>query len=361
MSQEKQITLVLTNRNRDLRIVKNNLDSLHAQSNMSFDFFLVDYGSDLDYKLKLKELLKSYNHVTLIECHTQGQLWNKCRSINIALRRCTTPYFIVGDLDLIFHPDFIQTANELAKPDEVLYFKYGFLNEEESFSGKNFKDIEVDFEGSPDVTGTTMFPAQVLKELNGYDEYYHGWGAEDTDIHIRMSNKGLKVFFFDKSIMVKHQWHPKSYRSKTSTHPFHSNLERMNHAYMINTQNHNRTVVNLQFDWGKVTDELAYEALKAPTHNFKIDSSQIEFRSLCMSLRNFTNEVVYIKIVETDSGEKLKNKIKRVLGKKYIPYLDMESINNLLLEEIILNYRNCPYHYKFDRIKQEINLVINFS
>ena len=38
------ITIVLTNRNREIRIVKNCLDSLQLQSDVDFELFLVDYG-----------------------------------------------------------------------------------------------------------------------------------------------------------------------------------------------------------------------------------------------------------------------------------------------------------------------------
>ena len=53
-------------------------------------------------------------------------------------------------------------------------------------------------------------------------------------------------------------------------------------------------------------------------------------------------------------------------GKKIIyhgngnPFYEMEYVNNLVLEEIIKNYRNCPYHYSFNRQTNTIVLVVNF-
>ena len=55
------ITLVLTNRNRDLRIVKNCLESLYNQTKNEFELFFVDYGSDFDYLIELKELIVNYS------------------------------------------------------------------------------------------------------------------------------------------------------------------------------------------------------------------------------------------------------------------------------------------------------------
>lgn len=355
------ITLVLTNRNRDLRIVKKSLDSLEQQSHNDFELFLIDYGSNEEYLLELGQLISKYPKLQFITCPVSGQLWNKSRAINIALKQTTTPYFLVGDIDLIFHPDFIQKVAELVQPDEVYYFQYGFLSKEESLLDKKYDDYLVDFKGNNEVTGTTVFPTLVLKSLNGYDEFYHGWGAEDTDIHIRMENLGLKINFFDKEILVKHQWHPKQYRSKSSKHPFHSLLERINHAYMVITNKTKRTIVNQDIEWGKIAEKDQYDKLKNyPSSELIIANSKMEILSLLAQLRNFKDEVVDVKINEISNKIRKKNIVKKIFKKKYIPFLEMEEVNNLLLEEIIKNYRNIPYQYSFDRNKNLIHLKIYF-
>jgi predicted glycosyltransferase involved in capsule biosynthesis len=43
------------------------------------------------------------------------------------------------------------------------------------------------------VTGTTLFATHKLKEVNGYDEFYHGWGAEDTAFTCVLVNSGGKA------------------------------------------------------------------------------------------------------------------------------------------------------------------------
>ncbi|MEL0455969.1 galactosyltransferase-related protein [Flavobacteriaceae bacterium SZ-1-7] len=352
------ITLVLTNRNRDLRIVRNCLNSLKKQSVQDFSCVLVDYGSDDDYVVKLKEILPNHPKIQFIGCPVSGQLWNKCRAINIALKQCETPYFFVGDIDLVFHQDFIKKAQNLAKPEEVYYFQYGFLSKNESFKTKGFDDYTVEFKGTDEVTGTTLFPTDVLKELNGYDEFYHGWGAEDTDIHIRMKNKGLTVHFYNREILVKHQWHPKAYRSKNSSHPFHSQLERINHAYMVQTQETKRTQANRFSEWGKMPNPKDYEKLFWPNHQFHLQSSNLQLQAFLAQLDNFENETVQLTISDFSVLEKIKNKLKRWFGKKSIPFLSMEVINNLILEEIIKKYRNNPYQYSFNRQKGIIVLTI---
>ena len=354
------ITLVLTNRNRDIRIIKNCLDSLQNQTDKDFEWFLVDYGSNEAYLSELHKLMFQYPQIQYISCPTSGQLWSKCRAINIALQKATQPYFVVGDIDLIFHPNYIHTLKSLAHSNTVHYFQYGFLSEKESLKEQTFEAFEVDFKGNKDVTGNTMFPTSTLKNVNGFDEFYQGWGAEDTDAHIRMQNLGLQLAFYDEQILVKHQWHPKAYRSKKSTHPFHSQLERINHAYMIQTQKNNRTIVNQYQNWGQLTHDADYQKLQFPEKKIVVSSSSLQVNALLAQLKNFKNEVVEIEIHDLSKEVKNKNFVKRILGKKTIPVYDMEFVNNLVLEEIINNYRNCPYQYSFNRQTKKIVLVLNF-
>tara|TARA_R110002124_G_scaffold287089_1_gene470318 strand:+ start:94385 stop:95452 length:1068 start_codon:yes stop_codon:yes gene_type:complete len=354
------ITLVLTYRNRDLRIAENCLNSLAGQSVKDFRVILVDYGSDPEFADAIAKTVAKFDFIKLIACPTRDQLWSKCRSINIALRETTSLYFMVGDIDLIFHPDFIKIALEKAS-DEVLYFQYGFLSESESLQKKHFDEYEIDFLGTADVTGTTLFPTEKLKEVNGYDEFYHGWGAEDTDIHIRLRNLGLKVNFYDTEALVKHQWHPKAYRSKSSTKPFHSTLERINNRYMLLSESTKRTKVNLDDQWGKLPNAAEYEKLKkAVDHELRLEPIDLEIASVLAQLKNFSNTVVSITIGDANFQKKKAQDIKKILKKKHFTILSMEAVNNLLLEEIIKNYRNVPYSYNFNRQTKVINLTLVF-
>ncbi|AOZ98504.1 glycosyltransferase family 2 protein [Flavobacterium commune] len=356
------ITLVLTNRNRDLRIVKNCLESLRNQTTKEFELFFVDYGSDLDYLVGLKNLVVSYPKVHLILCPVNGQLWNKSRAINIALKLTNTPYFLVGDLDLIFAPQFMSTAYKLINSKDIYYFKYGFLSREESLKNKVYEEYEIDFDGNIDVAGTTLFPTEQLKDINGYDEFYHGWGAEDVDIHIRMSNLGCRVVFYDSSILVKHQWHPKQYRSKISKHPFHIGLEAINHAYMDLGKKTKRIIVNQNQSWGKMTDIEMYEKLKLgiPTVDLFLTNSLTVISAVLAQFANFNKEVLNLRIDEVDKLTIYKNQIKKKLNKKAINYIEMEQVNALILEQIIKNYRNNPYKYIFDRDLKYIQLKMVF-
>ena len=355
------ITITLTYRDRDLNIVKKCLDSLKEQSLKEFHVILIDYGSQEKFSKALRALVLEYHFVKLIHCPVRGQLWNKSRAINMALKQCETPYFLVGDIDLLFHPDFVKIATEKAS-ENVLYFKYSFLSEEESLKVKSFEDYKIDFVGGEEITGTTLFPTHTLKKVNGYDEFYHGWGAEDTDIHMRLKTLGVEVNFYNENILVKHQWHPKAYRSKKSSSPFHSNLERVNHNYMQMTINNKITVANFNAEWGVITNQDNYSKLdEKPDFVISILPIDIEFSALLSQFKNFSSKVVKVQIDEDSLKNKAFQKLKKSLKKKHFNYLKLETINNLLLEEIIKNYRNEAYTYNFNRDMGIINLTIYFS
>jgi glycosyltransferase involved in cell wall biosynthesis len=356
------VTIALTNRNRDLRIIKNSLDSLADQTVKDFKVILVDYGSEESFVNLLIELVKKYSFIQLITCPVQGQLWNKCRAINIALKQTTTSYLVMGDIDMIYRKDFVEKVILLSNNNAITYFKVGFLSKEESGKNRCFNQHVVKHYSSSEATGITLYPNHLLKNINGYDEFYHGWGAEDTDVHIRLKNAGYNIDFYHEEIILYHQWHPKVYRSKESMNPFHSKLERINHSYMQLTENYKRIKANLNTDWGKVPSVSECKKLfNNPDYNIDIDSSHVKVSALLAQLQNFETELVKICIKEVALKEKWKQILKKCLGKKSQIFWSMEAINNRILEEIIVHYRNLPYRYTFERQKGEIQLLIQFE
>ena len=104
-----------------------------------------------------------------------------------------------------------------------------------------------------------------------------------------------------------------------------------------------------------------YAKLKnAPDYLIKIDATDYKVAAALAQLNNFNSELVSIHINETPKKVKYKNYLKKILGKKHHSYFSMETINILFLEEIIKNYRNLPYHFSFDRKKNEIKILIQF-
>ena len=353
------ITLVLTNRNRNLRIVKNCLDSLQVQSNLSFQVILVDYGSEEIYLASLIKLVDCYGFIKFISCPVKKQLWNKSRAINIALQKCDTDYFFVADIDMIFDDDFIEKLNSVKNENEVVYFQVGFLSENESKRNKPFNDYTIKHVSEKEATGMTLYPTDLLKSINGYDEFYHGWGAEDTDVHVRLRNKNVKVSFYNDQIFILHQWHPKSYRSKNSLEPFHSHLEIINHQYIQQIQNAGIVKANSNFQWGILPLHNDYLRLNNPDYTISLTNDQNDIEAFLSGiLLNLKDLVINVNIVRHPSYKTIKNKLKKISGKKHYQFLSFDQINDSILLTIVSCLRNQPYEYKYSRMEEIINLKI---
>ncbi len=341
---KNNLTIVIPNRNRDLKLVQRSLKSIYQQLDNSKVLTLVDYGSDLKYQQELALLLKDLPKVRLILCPAQGQLFHKTRAINIVLRNTTSTYFMVLDMDCICHPKLIEKALELVAIHDSVNFPYGFLSEEESRCEKSFDDYQVDFIGG--LTGTAIFKTRNLLYINGFDEVYHNWGAEDADIFDRLERSGVNTTHYKDELLVLHQWHEKQYRKKGSKLPYHAELERINHDYLRLSRKLNRKKANQSSDWGLNFDLDQYKKLSEPGLIVEVNSTLEEMSALCLQLKECIFEgVVLVKIKEHKYARALKTRLKALLHLKQPQYISVEDSNRLLLETIILNHRNQPYRY----------------
>lgn len=351
------ITIVFTYRNRDIKIVKKCFDSLKDQNNKQFNVTVINYGSNLFYTQQIENIVQEYSFINYIFCSTDKQLWNKSRAINIALKKCTTPYFFVADIDMIFRNDFIEKLQQLKSAETATYFQVGFLNEEESKQDKLFKEYKIKHLTSSEATGITLYLTEILKSINGYNEFYHGWGSEDTDVHLRLQKAGYKIRFYTEELLLLHQWHNRQYRSKNSKEPFHSSLELVNYHYLKQQIACNEPKVNLNFSWGEIPKKVNFkkEILKIVV----VTNQQSEIDAILYGVMqvNKGNEIV-IKIEKHKEYQSIKNYAKRLLGKKYKVFYNFQAINDLLLSHLISYYRNCYYEYKWNKNENTIQLKI---
>lgn len=350
------ITITLTYRNRDLEAVKKCLESLSLQRNMQFKVHFVNYGSPEINNKPLLELINNYQFISYTRCETQNQLWCKSKAINIALKQCDTVYFFVGDIDMIFHDKFIDVLYSVK--DTTTYFQVGFLSETESKENKAFSDYKIKFKTNLEATGMTLYQTELLKSINGYDEFYNGWGSEDTDVHVRLKNLGCKVSFYDKEVLMLHQWHPKVYRTKKSTMPFHSNLECINNEYLNFTQSTNKTKANLYHNWGFYNPK-DYQDLKTIKDHYHITNKSDEVKAFVSNvLLQEKDKVIRVQVKEHKMYKSLKNAVKLVLNKKVPQFLNMQNVNDYLLEHIIYNLKNNAYSYAYHVEEKRIELTI---
>ncbi|TYB80165.1 glycosyltransferase [Bizionia saleffrena] len=352
------ITIILTYRNRDLNIVKKCLASLGMQDNTDFQVILIDYGSVSEYKEELCVLVENYSFVTLLRCETEQQLWCKSRAINIALKTVKTPYCFIGDIDMIYHPRFINVVEKEANKSITTYFQVGFLSKTESKKETVFNDYEIAFKSQKKATGMTLYNTELLKSINGYDEFYNGWGSEDTDVHMRLQNVGHQVNFYTKQLLMLHQWHPKNYRTKNDVTPFHSTLEQINTSYLNITELTKKVEANTMSNWGCYNKE-DYDKLKSVDESYSISNKTGELIAFINGILLLKKDIVLrLEITTHKDYNTAKQKTKALLGKKTMAFDDMQMINDNLLECIIRNLRNQAYQYQFNTVTSKISLII---
>jgi hypothetical protein len=320
----------------------------------------MDYGSDESNARKAKQLVTSHGFAEYHYSHTQYQPWNKCRALNIIIKNLDTEYCFVADVDMLYATNFIAKLHEVKNGETATYFQVGYLSEEESKKNIPFNEFVPKFLSTNEATGLTLFPVKKLKEVNGFDEFFHFWGAEDTDMHHRLRNHGMKVQYYDQEVLILHQWHV-SYLSQTkrdfSREFTLTNIEHLNHAHKDKNKELKVTKVNPN-GWGESMTEADFIQLKEQEINIDITNDIKDIDHLIHSLLPSRVDQ-YLGIRITDSkGTSLKNEVKKILGKKVNHYYAMHKVNDLLLMQLIAHYRNKNYIYEVSEDAHNITLKI---
>lgn len=357
------ISIIYPYRNRNISRIKKSLDSLAEQSFKRFKVYLVDYGSAESYASKTKDLCKSYDFVTYDYCNTQYQPWNKSRALNSVIKNLTSDFCFVADVDMIFHPDFIKNALKLQQPETTVYFQVGFLSPDEVVEGKKYNEFTNYRKSTSGATGLSMFSVKVLQELRGFDEFYHFWGAEDTDIHIRIKNAGYPVKFYDDNVLLLHQWHPsfRSLETKKLTKELQlSGIVQLNHQHLRFAKKNSITRVN-PIGWGDLPTVEEIRQFQDVPVNIKLLNEKRQVDDfLYGQLPNFRNQIIKVSIEQDQFQQSLKYKLKKIAKKKVPPYYSLKEVNDKVLLHLISYYRNHPYVFQVlsepERIEFSIQL-----
>lgn len=333
------ITVVITYRNRDIHIVKNCLDSFQMQTSQQFQIVLTNYGSEDHYNDALNKLLQSYPKVHYHYFPTQGMLWNKAKQINFAVQHYPATYVLVADVDMMFHPEFIQKCNAYLQQHSVVYFKVGYLGKGVAEQALAFEQYPIQNFSNHEATGITILPQELFTRIGGMEEFFHGWGSEDTELHYRLQNNGFSPFFVDKEVLVLHQWHPKNYRSKKTRDLFHGSLEQINWQYANQVKQSNKKKGNLYHSIGILPTEVN----KADAITIQLSNRAMEVDALLKGSLDWLQQPYEIIIHQHPDGDWTKMMLKKVLGKKVYPTYAMPKVKELLIELVIQHHFGLYY------------------
>lgn len=356
------ITIIYPYRNREPERIKRSLNSLVKQNKQNFEVVFIDYGSKNETAAEIKKMVEEFSFCTYHYLFSELQPWNKSKALNFAIKDIKFEYCLVADVDMIFHPNFTTTLAKHCMSDRVTYFQVGFLSEKESKKEQPFENFKINFLSNNEATGISLFPVQKLKEIRGFDEFFHFWGAEDTDVHNRIKNIDCTLIFYDTIVLVLHQWHFNYRKRETKTLNTELQLSRIvefNHLHMMQNLKNKTTIVNNEC-WGNVISKSEFDQLKEhPVVPISNQKEEIDY-FLFQKLKQAKDKILAIEVKENLINNSIKYKIKKILGKKVPEFYTLKEVNDRILQHIVSFYHSEPYIYWVSEDLKTLTLKIKF-
>jgi GT2 family glycosyltransferase len=179
-------------RNRDF--MKKNLDSIENQTE-EVRGILVDYGSDDNQLVWIRELINEYKRIKLIEVKKPKD----CifgEAVNVGIRQSDTKYTAMMGADTLLKKTAIERAYGIMKGSKG-YYLTGLarkVNERGRPGGEDKKSDKGSF---------IMASTQWLHKVHGFDEKLRGWGCDDGDLYDRAMREGLRHEWLVNEVMVR--------------------------------------------------------------------------------------------------------------------------------------------------------------
>lgn len=209
--------------------------SLFEQTILPNEVVVGDDGSTEETALLIEEL-KAMAPFPIVHVWHEDNGFRLAMMRNKCVAHSTGNYIIEIDGDVFLHPGFV--ADHLREAGHGVYVKGGRVNlgkkltEEICQSGKP-RPIHIwtrGIEGKPENAIHCTWLARFLApryrrkrsvalgcnisffredfvRINGYDEFYEGWGGEDADLGKRLLNSGCKKRYLKFAGIVYHLWH----------------------------------------------------------------------------------------------------------------------------------------------------------
>lgn len=205
------------------------------QSRRPDEIIIGDDGSTSETK-EMIDSLRGMTDIPVIHVWHEDNGFRLAMMRNKSVAASTGDYIVEIDGDVILHRDFISDHVSIAK--KGCYLKGGRTNlgkeltEEMCRAGRlrRFNIFSRGIESKPENTlhllpvakaiapyyrqhketalGCNMsFFREDFEAINGYDEFFEGWGGEDGDFGRRLQRNGLKKLQLKFAGIVYHLWH----------------------------------------------------------------------------------------------------------------------------------------------------------
>lgn len=208
------------------------LESIKRQKQLPAEVIIGDDGSKDDTKILIENFQKDFP-VPLLHIWQEDDGFRVAKIRNKCIAMAKYEYIIQIDGDMVLHPYFIVDHISCAR--EGYYIKGGRVNltraETErlcrngTYRSLGFFTLGVTRRENsihclwlakylaprrktrPGLGCNTSFWKKDVLQINGYDEYYVGWGGEDYDFSIRLLNIGCKKLALKFAAIGFHLWH----------------------------------------------------------------------------------------------------------------------------------------------------------
>lgn len=159
----------------------------------------------------MKEYLKGYDYEILVVEQTQEKPFNRGALANIGFLLTNSHTFCIHDVDML---------PELANYEIPHLFDVSHVatNIEQFGYKMPYKDY---------IGGVTVFKREAFRKINGFNNLYFGWGAEDDDLNNRCELNSLKIFRTTNTFASLP--HEKSLQSRESKLLHKKNLDTLKH------------------------------------------------------------------------------------------------------------------------------------
>ena len=294
-----RLTVIFCIRDKPLRTIMRSFYSLKAQNLQNYKVAIVDYGSTNDLSKSIKIFTKPLKNWQYFYCESTGLPWNRSHALNIGIRNSQTEYVFTADIDLLFDPDFTAHLEGLMNHHDAVFMPCYLLPKKfdrwnDYFKLKNFEKT------TEQGKGLSLIKTSILKEIQGYDEFYNYWGREDNDLYNRLVSMNINPVFIHDPCLLYHQWHPLTAHS-------HQTIPTNWNEYMKNYFSWKQGAIRNDENWGKLLSRADRVALRVqqsaePFHIFfeNIRGDQLMFLETLVTGQFHNNKNIFLVVHSND-------------------------------------------------------------
>lgn len=247
MSKRISIILSTYNRPKALFVV---LSCLCHQNDDNFEIIVADDGSDSITSDVIQNFQSRHPTLSIRHVWHEKNGFRLARIRNLAVKESTGDYLIFLDGDCAPPQDFIRRHRDLAEDGWAVYGQRILATQEYTntveanpvplltetywtfanffsllvnrhvnrafpalfFPGNNWRKAKPQHWQKIRGCNWAMWRTDYMA-INGSDESFEGWGAEDKDVAVRLINYGVRIKNGQNSSFVLHLWHPLASRS----------------------------------------------------------------------------------------------------------------------------------------------------